>query len=103
MIRIFITFSVFSIYRYKTRAGNDERYKYQLIVGYVVPLIFVILTGIVEGTAPRCSLYKPRFAEEGCFFAGKFSTVYYDYTAQVLLYFGGNFMQKLICILVYTI
>ena len=76
MIRTFITFSVFSIDRYKTRSGNDERYKYQLIVGYVVPLIFVILTGIVEGTAPRCSLYKPRFAEEGCFFAGKFSMVY---------------------------
>ena len=58
------------IYRYKTKAGGDGRYKIQVIVGYAVPLLFVILAGIVEGTAPRCSYYKPRFLDESCFFAG---------------------------------
>ena len=58
------------IYRYRTRAGNDERYKIQLIAGYAVPLLFVILAVIVEASAPRCSKWKPRFLEGTCFFAG---------------------------------
>ena len=60
------------IYRYKTTAGSDGRYINYLIAGYAVPLLFVILTGIVEGTAPRCSLYKPRFLDKSCFFAGMY-------------------------------
>ena len=62
------------IYRYKAKPASDDlsRYKIQVIVGYAVPLFFVILTGIVEGTAPRCSYYKPRFLDESCFFAGMY-------------------------------
>ena len=62
---------LFSIYRFKSKVGGEDRYKIQVIVGYAVPLLFVILTGIVEGAAPRCSYYKPRFLDESCFFAGK--------------------------------
>ena len=58
------------IYRYKTREGSDDRYKIQVIAGYAVPLLFVILAVIVEASAPRCSKWKPRFLEGVCFFAG---------------------------------
>ena len=48
----------------------QKRYKTELIIGYAIPLVYVLLTGIVEASAPRCSKWKPRFLEGVCFFAG---------------------------------
>mgnify|MGYP001164296460 FL=1 len=51
--------------------GNPDsptRFKFGLIFGYALPLLISIMTGITEGSAPECSMFKPRFGEETCFF-----------------------------------
>ena len=59
------------MFRNKGTHGAKERYLKELIIGYSVPFLIVLLTGIVEASAPQCSLWKPRFLEEACWFAGK--------------------------------
>ena len=39
-----------------------------LALGYGLPLVITIMSGITEATAPECAPFKPRFAEETCFF-----------------------------------
>ena len=41
-----------------------------MIVGYSFPTLIVLCTLIAEHSAPECAQLKPRFGEEGCFFAG---------------------------------
>ena len=56
-------------------SGNMKRYKKELLISYLVPLLFVLLTAIVEAAGPVCSSWKPRFVEEACFFGGKLYTI----------------------------
>ena len=53
-------------------ASNDKRYRTEILVGYVLPLIFSIMTGFVEAFGSRCSSITPKFAEESCFFSCKY-------------------------------
>ena len=55
-------------------ASNDKRYRTEILVGYVLPLIFSIMTGLVEAFGSRCSSITPKFAEESCFFSCKYQT-----------------------------
>ena len=57
-------------FRRKEKESAKKRFNMELIIGYAIPLVYVILTGIVEASAPRCSKWKPRFLEGTCFFAG---------------------------------
>ena len=57
------------IYIFRQIGKSKNRYKMEIICGYVVPSVFLLITGIVEATAEECSRYRPRFKEH-CFFAG---------------------------------
>ena len=48
---------------------NKKRFRNELIFAYSLPLAVTILSLITELAASECSLFKPRFAEETCFFA----------------------------------
>merc|ERR1719376_1235415 len=43
----------------------------QILVGYGVPLLIVLVTIIVEVSAPTCASYNPRFGHKTCLFFGK--------------------------------
>ena len=47
---------------------HAKRFAMDLALGYGLPLVITIMSGIVEATAPECSVFRPRFAEETCFF-----------------------------------
>jgi len=50
---------------------NSSSIMKQIVIGYGVPLLVVLVTVIVELTAPRCSSYSPRFGHKSCLFFGK--------------------------------
>jgi len=50
---------------------NSNSILKQILVGYGVPLLIVVLTLIVELSAPRCASYNPRFGHKSCLFFGK--------------------------------
>ena len=62
-----ISFSFLCVFR--GNAANEKRYRTEIWVGYVLPLIFSIITGLVEAFGSRCSSVTPKFAEENCFFS----------------------------------
>ena len=74
----FVFLIQFSYLRRKENQSAIERYKLELIIAYAIPFAIVLLTGIVEASAPRCSLWKPRFTEESCFFAGMYINIKYQ-------------------------
>jgi len=49
--------------------SNPRRYLKQVICGYSVPTIFLIMTGIAEASLGQCSRFRPRFNEQSCFFS----------------------------------
>ena len=57
-------------YFHRNIGRPENRYRIQILVGYGIPLLFIILTGIVEATGPVCSKWRPRFNEQSCFFSG---------------------------------
>ena len=59
-----------SYYFHRQIGRPENRYRIQILVGYGIPLLFIILTGIVEATGPVCSKWRPRFNEQSCFFSG---------------------------------
>ena len=54
--------------------ANDKRYRNTMILGYACPSTIVVVTAITELVAPDCAPFKPRFGEDGCFFAGEKKT-----------------------------
>lgn len=48
-------------------------------MAYLVPFGITLLTLFVELWAPRCSVFKPRFTETGCFFSGTTSKTLWFY------------------------
>ena len=61
----------FMYFRRKERESAKKRYYWELLIGYGIPILIVLLTGIVEASAPQCSPWRPRFLDENCFFAGE--------------------------------
>ena len=57
-------------YFHRNIGRPENRYRIQILVGYGIPLLFIILTGIVEAIGPVCSKWRPRFNEQSCFFSG---------------------------------
>ena len=57
-------------YFHRNIGRPENRYRIQILVGYGIPLLFIILTGIVEATGSVCSKWRPRFNEQSCFFSG---------------------------------
>lgn len=56
---------------FQTKEAIGLRYKYEVIGGYVYPLIVTFITILVDRNySEQCSDIRPRF-EEMCFFAGK--------------------------------
>ena len=41
-----------------------------MVLGYAFPTMVSIGTLTAEYLAPKCASFRPRFGEEGCFFAG---------------------------------
>ena len=41
-----------------------------MVLGYAFPTTVSIGTLTAEYLAPKCASFRPRFGEEGCFFAG---------------------------------
>ena len=64
---------VFDIYPFFNRGNgaNEKRYRTEMLVCYIAPLMVTIMTGFTEAVAPRCSFITPRFGEEICFFSSK--------------------------------
>ena len=48
----------------------EKRYRFLMVFGYTFPTLISLFTLLAEFIAPECASYKPRFGEEGCFFAG---------------------------------
>ena len=49
---------------------NQKRYRKTMVLGYAFPTMVSIGTLTAEYLAPKCASFRPRFGEEGCFFAG---------------------------------
>ena len=49
---------------------HEKRYRFLMAFGYTFPTFISLFTLLAEFIAPECASYKPRFGEEGCFFAG---------------------------------
>jgi len=49
--------------------STPKRYLKEVICGYSVPLLFLIMTGIAESSMDQCSKYRPRFNEKQCWFS----------------------------------
>ena len=49
---------------------HERRYRFLVAFGYTFPTVISLFTLLAEFVAPECASYKPRFGEEGCFFAG---------------------------------
>ena len=52
------------------KPANKVRYRRTIVVSYGFPAFVSLCTLIAEYSAPRCATFRPRFGEEGCFFAG---------------------------------
>ena len=52
------------------RTDSERRYRLEMSLGYAVPVLITLVTAIVEFSADKCNIARPRFAEEECFFAG---------------------------------
>jgi hypothetical protein len=50
---------------------SSARYRKEVILGYTLPISISFLTFLAEVSLSRCGWAKPRFGEEGCFFAGE--------------------------------
>ena len=64
-------FSFFYL-KFRQSMQNPKRYLKEVICGYSVPLLFLIMTGIAESSLGHCSKYRPRFNEQSCFFSGSY-------------------------------
>lgn len=53
--------------------SSDTKYIRTVIYSYLIPLVIIILTLIVEYTAPECASFRPRFGEISCLFTDKTS------------------------------
>ena len=51
---------------------SKRRYIIACLLSYGVAIVFTVVTGIFEASASRCSVWRPRFNEETCFFAGMY-------------------------------
>ncbi|TRY73580.1 hypothetical protein TCAL_05031 [Tigriopus californicus] len=74
--------------RLNGRGTSRSRYLKERIVGYSVPISITLLTLLIEIVGPSCSTYRPRFAEERCFFAdrsGKFFWFYLPITGMLVI------------------
>ena len=56
---------------------HKKRYWTQLALGYVGPLVIVLLTIIVDHTADKCSALKPDIGLEACFFSDQTTTFFW--------------------------
>ena len=61
---------VSSFRRGNSTQGIDERYLKEVVIGYCVPFVYVLLTAIVEFSAAQCSPWRPRFLEGQCWYSG---------------------------------
>jgi hypothetical protein len=50
---------------------TSARYRLQVILGYSMSLLLVVVTAIVEFTADECAPFRPRFGQGKCFFGGE--------------------------------
>ena len=94
----------FLIFLYRGNPANKKRYQRMMIVGYSFPTSIVLCTLIAEHSAPECAKLKPRFGEEGCFFAGnliffhtkRYNRVTYFLKSPIYDSFHYNFSQNLL-------
>ena len=63
-------YNLISNYRFSGNPANQVRYRKTIVMSYGFPALVSICTLIAEYSSPRCSSFRPRFGEEGCFFAG---------------------------------
>ena len=50
--------------------ANHQRYRKMIVLSYGFPAFVTFCTLTAEYAAPKCASFRPRFGEEGCFFAG---------------------------------
>ena len=59
-----------NIYFHRGYPENQKRYRKTMVLGYAFPTMVSIGTLVAEYLAPKCASFRPRFGEDGCFFAG---------------------------------
>ena len=69
--------TVNSIYRQVFNNRKGGRLRWEIMLGYGLPLIVCFLTAVTEFSAPRCAIYRPRFGEKTCFFTGNLAYILY--------------------------
>ena len=71
--------------KFRQSQSNPKRYLKEVICGYSVPLLFLIMTGIAESSLDQCSKYRPRFNEQSCFFSGIYDFKHWSELFRILL------------------
>ena len=77
--------SHFFYLKFRQSMQNPKRYRKEVICGYSVPLLFLIMTGIAESSLDQCSKYRPRFNEQSCFFSGIYDFKHWSKAFRILL------------------
>ena len=67
---IFATTAIVHIFILRGYPENQKRYRKTMVLGYAFPTMVSIGTLAAEYLAPKCASLRPRFGEDGCFFAG---------------------------------
>ena len=70
--------------KFRESRSNPKRYLMEVICGYSVPLLFLIMTGIAESSLDQCSKYRPRFNEQSCFFSGIYNFKHWSKAFRIL-------------------
>lgn len=71
MFAFMSTMSLETMIQLRGNQTNGKRYSYQLLFAYISPLFITLLMLIVEFSASRCNPFRPRIAENSCFFGSK--------------------------------
>merc|ERR1719414_1022526 len=76
---------------------NAKRYRFLMIFGYSCPTMITLFTLLAEWLSPECAPYKPRFGEEGCFFAESLSNYIWFYLPMSILLMINAFVFFALC------
>jgi hypothetical protein len=71
IIQTYLNHVYVAFFKYSSGSpANHRRYRKLIVLSYGFPAFVTLCTLIAEYAAPECASFRPRFGEEGCFFAG---------------------------------
>lgn len=74
------------------RDGHRGLLQRKAPIGYGIPAFIVLITLVVEITAPQCSSIRPKFGDKSCLFNGKLDKFIFLYLPILLLLLVNTFM-----------